>query len=572
MHQHQGRPDASSGNGVSRRSFLVLCGLGASASLVATLTAPAVTSFAAPQPSPIEMAAFQAQPQSGGDLVMANWDEPISLDPVNINGPGLNAMNMVYDRLVMVGKDATGNLQWFPALADSWEQAPDGLSYTFHLKPNVGFHDGTPFNAQAVQFNLDRATAPDVKGIFQINIAGPYDHTEVVDDLTAKVVLKQPFAPFMTAIADGFYGMVSPTAVQKYGQDYDHNPVGTGPFTFVEWADKSHVTVQNNPNYQWASSIFQHQGPAYLNSVSVRLIPDSTIRMTTVETGEVNVAVDIPPEELDRLRGDSNLTVIANPASGEPGWIEINTPHMPVDDARVRQAIMWTVNPVELSNVLYKGAYPPAYTPIQPGTFGHDDSLADVYPNRPDKSKAMDLLDQAGWTMGSNGIRQKNGQNLETTINIVSASIQALPIKMAELVQAELKDVGITFTPKQFDTAALFQELLAASEMMTYAWGTSPDPDSLRALLHSSFIGNSVTQRVGYRDPHLDQLLEQGSQEQDNTKRLGIYHDIQQLMMQQALTIPMWYRLDTFLTRSNVNGFIVEPYGYPQLYDAWMAS
>src|SRR5262249_31303435 len=155
---------------------------------------------------------------------------------------------------------------------------------------------------------------------------------------------------------------------------------------------------------------------------------------------------------------------------------------------------------------------------------------------------------------------------------IVSASIQALPIKMAELVQAELKDVGITFTPKQFDTAALFQELLAASEMMTYAWGTSPDPDSLRALLHSSFIGNSVTQRVGYRDPHLDQLLEQGSQEQDNTKRLGIYHDIQQLMMQQALTIPMWYRLDTFLTRSNVNGFIVEPYGYPQLYDAWMAS
>ena len=528
---------------------------------------PVAKPTAAPEAKPAAAAATPAEkPQQGGELILANWDEPISLDPVNINGPGLNAANLFYDRLVYLDKD----LKYHPGLAESWEIAPDGKTYTFKLKKTVKFHDGTPFNAQAVKYNFDRATQPGVKGIFSINIAGSYDHTDVVDDSTARVTLKQAFAPFMTAVADGFYGMVSPAAVDKFGKDFDRNPVGTGPFTFVEWQSKSHVAAKRNPDYNWGSTMFKHPGPPYLDKVSVRLIADSAIRMTTVETGEVHFAIDIPPEELDRLRKDPKLMVVSEPTRGDARWFEINTPYPPVDDVKVRQALLWTVSGEEIAKVLFKGAVPAARTPLAPGTFGYDESLNQIYP-KPDLDKARALLDEAGWKMGSDGIREKDGQKLEMTINIVSAGIQALPIKVCEIVQAQLREIGIQFTPKQFDTAALFQTLLEASEMMTYDGSRSPDPDILRSLLHSSFIGKSVSQRVGYKDAHLDELLERGAQELDSTKRAAIYKEIQETMLKQALVIPMWYGLNTYVGRANVRDLIVEPFAYPAVQDAWLA-
>ena len=148
-----------------------------------------------------------------------------------------------------------------PGLAEKWDISPDAKTYTFKLKKGVKFHDGTPFNGAAVKFTLDRVVDPATKAGQSHDQLGPYDHTEVVDDYTVKVVMKQPYAPLLTNM-NGYLGIVSPTAVQKMGMaEFARHPVGTGPFMFKEWVPKDHVTLVKNPDYNWGSSYLQAHRP-----------------------------------------------------------------------------------------------------------------------------------------------------------------------------------------------------------------------------------------------------------------------------------------------------------------------
>ena len=235
-------------------------------------------------------------------------------------------------------------------------------------------------------------------------------------------------------------------------------------------AAKSHVNVKKNPDYNWGSDLYKHQGRPSWTRVSVRLIADTATRMLTVETGEVHFEIDFPPEQTDRLKQNSKLIVITEESPGPAGKYDLNSAQPPLDDVRVRQALNWATNKDELCQVLFSNAFTPARTPLSPTTFGYDESLSSIYP-KTDVEKAKALLEDAGWKMGSDGIREKGGKKLEVTANIVSPGIQTLPIKWAELLQAQLREAGIQFTPKQFDTAALFATLTEGSEMVTFSPG-----------------------------------------------------------------------------------------------------
>ncbi len=586
---------------LSRRHFLLLSGVGGSAALLAACqpAAPPAAPTAAPSkpaeaqkpaepkptaapakpaeaPKPAEAAkpaeqkpvaaAPAVKPEPGGELIVAGWDEPISLDPAMTNVSGLTSSNLIYDTLVVQSNDG----KYHPALAESWELSPDGKSYTFKLKRGPKFHDGTPFNAQAMKFSLDRVTAPTAKANFTITLAGVYEATEVVDESTARVTLKQPYAPFLTALADGYFAMVSPTAVEKFGKDFDRNPVGSGPYIFQEWASKSHVAVKKNPEYAWGSSFYKHQGAGYPDRVSIRLIPDGRTRMATIETGEVHIAEEIPPDEVERLRTDPKVQVLAQVAPGTGWQLQINTTQPPTDELAVRQAIEYAVNQAELVKVLFKDAFKPSQSIIVPGTIGNTPTLSQVYGHNP--ANAREVLQQAGWAPGGDGIRAKGGKRLEVTIDIVSASIQTLPIKLAELLQAQFREVGIHLNIKQYDTAAIFAALNEGSQQMIYGRRAGPDPDVLRPLLHSAGIGKGPVQRTRYKDEQLDKLLEQGAQETDPAKRPAIYKDVQDIVFKQALLVPLWDFQVFVAARSNVQGLTLDPRGYLQLYDVWMAK
>jgi peptide/nickel transport system substrate-binding protein len=533
---------------LSRRRFLTIAGTGAG---IASL-----------RPG---KAAASETPRSGGQLVVATWDEPISLDPANTAAAGLNPVRLLYDTLVVQGPDFAPH----PGVAESWTVSPDGRAYTFRLKRSVRFHDGTPLDARAVKFSLDRATGPLAKANFTISLAGIYQATEVIDDRTARVLLTQPYAAFLDGLTEGYHAIVSPTSAAKYGRDFDRNPVGSGPYGFEEWISKSHVTLRRNPDYAWGPALFKHHGPPYADRVTFRLVPDSSTRLATLETGEVHVAEEIAPEEVERLTKDATLQMLSRVAPGTCAQLMINTTQPPLDDVRVRQALQCAVNQEELSRVLFRGALTPARALLAPGTLGHDPSLATAY--RTDSARAGALLDAAGWRLGPDGIRGRNGNRLEIPIHIVSASVQTLPGKVAELIQAQLGEVGVLLQIKQMDTAAIFALLRQAGQHMVLGWRAGSDPDVIRPLFHSSFFGKSPVARIRFKDEQLDQLLVRGAQELDRAKRQEIYGEIQRIVLGNALVVPLWNRHVFVGARATVRDLGLDARGALSLHDAWLA-
>jgi peptide/nickel transport system substrate-binding protein len=556
-----------------RRRLLGLVGAGASISLLAACQFPAAPSSTAAAPTTAPAAAAAGAPTVApastaaptGQLVIGPRDEIISLDPINSGGSqGPIATPLLYDTLIFQGDD--GKL--YPGLADSWEASADATTFTFKLKQGVKFHDGTPFNAEAVQFNLDRLAGPIKAGVY-ISIAGIYDHTEVVDQYTAKVVLNQPLAAFYFALCYGYAGMASPTAVQKYGADFDTHPVGTGPFIFVEWIPKTQVTYKRNPDYKWGSSRFKNTGAALIDTITTPLIPDQKTRLATLEKGELHIAQDINPGDLDRVKSNPDLYLVSKiPTVSRRGY-QPNAQTPPWNELAVRQAALLALDGAEISNIVYGGALPPTKSIFTPGTLGYDAAVETTYKTDRDKAKA--LLDAAGWMVGPDGVRVKDGKRLQFTFDIVGPSIIDTPTKIAEVAQAQLKQIGMDGQIKQYDTAAIFAAELAGNFGMDNGGNSGPDPDAYRAEFDSSLIGKNTKNLNRFNDPaispQLNKLLADGAQTLDHDKRDAIYRQVQDIILKNALVFPLMYNQAFWAVRKTAKNVVTDAMDNIQLND-----
>ncbi len=227
-----------------------------------------------------------ACPAEGGQLVVGLSWEPSKIDPHRTAAEnGVLPVMQACETLVIHA--ASGGYE--PYLAKSWEVSDDGLSYTFHLQEGVLFHDGTPFNAEAVKYNLDRIVDPNTQSEEAIGHLGPYESTEVVDENTAIVHLSSPFAALLDGLAVGWVCMVSPTAAQQWGTaDFQDHFVGTGPFIFKEWKRNEYILLEKNPSYWGGPAYFKHHGNACLDSVIFKFVGEDAVRTGTLETGEIH--------------------------------------------------------------------------------------------------------------------------------------------------------------------------------------------------------------------------------------------------------------------------------------------
>jgi peptide/nickel transport system substrate-binding protein len=539
-----------------RRRLLGLLGTGAAATSVGLSRRV----FADGSPS------GSGPPRSGGEIRVATWDEPISLDPANTAVAGLNPVRLMFDTLVTQRADSTPA----PGVAESWAISADGRAYTFKLKEHVRFQDGTPVDAQAVKFTLDRATSPQAKANFTISLDGIYQAADVRDELTVRIVLTAPYAPLLDALATGYYAIVSPTAVTKYGRDFDRQPVGSGPYRLREWAPKSHVTLERNDRYAWGAPVFKHRAAPYPDQLTFRLVPDAPTRLATLETGEVHAAEEIPPDDVEWVSKRPTLRVLRQVVPGTSAQLMLNTTRPPLDDVRVRRAVLAAVNQDALTQILFRDALTPARTPLAPGTLGFDERLRASY--RFDATRARTLLDEAGWNLGAAGLRVRNGQPLELSIHIVSTTIQALPAKVAEVIQAQLRDVGMTLSIKQMDTASLFALLRQGGQQIVLGWRGGTDPDVMRPLFHSAFFGKSPVARILFKDERLDHLLVSGAQELNRARRQVIYREAQEIVLRNALVVPLWNRHALVGTSSRLRDLALDAQGNLSLYDAWLAE
>jgi peptide/nickel transport system substrate-binding protein len=488
----------------------------------------------------------------------------LTLSPSGID-PHLNAsseltipLRSVYDTLVF---EDPVNGGFVPGLASSWSISPNGLTYTFVLRTDVHFHDGTPFNAQAVKDNLDYTLNPDHHSQKAIYMLGPFLEVEVLDEYTVAFHLSEPFAPLMDSLSQVYLGMASPEALQTWGPtEYQFHQVGTGPYRFIEYIPNDHITLRANPDYTWGPSVY-HEAQAQIDEIVFRFYVDEATRALALESGEVDVIGEVPAHDAARLVESGRFTLYGMPIPGQPLQFLFNTLRSPTDDVLVRTALIQSVNRPSLVDTLFGILSPVAEGPLSASTFGFSPDYP--YPEY-DFEAASDLLDDAGWQdLDGDGVRSRDGSDLELLLVV---PLWGSNPEVGQLVAAAWEALGAEVT---IEVAPGFGRLKEAQTAGEYnAIGINffgADPDLLRSFFSSSGLYNWT----GIDDQDLDQLLLLASREWlDRDMRGEFYAQVAEVLRDEALILPLRDYVNVILTNVRVSGLHFSAQGWsPFLID-----
>ena len=510
MRQHERTGRAGK---VSRRRFLQgALGAGAGVAL-GPYVGPAVRRVAAAAPADTLRYAFAS--------------EPPSLDP-HATGSIWSFRSVLAMCDTLTWQDGKGTVG--PGLATQWTNSRDGRLWTFKLRPGVVFHDGTPLDAAAVKFNLDRIVELKNAGLGQI---AEYESAEVVDPTTVRVKTKNPYAPFLAGLAHGFTGMVSPAAVRKLGAQFAVGPVGSGPYVFKEWVRQDRLALVRNGAYAWSPPGLPPSGKAPVPNILIRFISEEATRVSALERDEADVIENVPAQEVGRLQKSGKYRISRVLQTGAPWHINLNVKKAPTDDLRVRQAIIHAVDQQAIVDTLFFGIGKPAYGPLTRATFGYDPAVETMYKHDPARAKR--LLEEAGWKMGADGTREKDGKKLRVIFQVIAAGGYD---STATMVQTQLQAVGIQVDLRLLERARMFSDANKGEHNLGLKFWLTADPEFLRLHFRSTNIGNWNWSM--YNEPSMDALLDEGASTLDLTKRAKIYSDIQRRIMREALLVPLF--------------------------------
>ncbi len=463
-------------------------------------------------------AAAQTPP---GVLVVAQIAEPQSLDPHAVTAVNdFRILVNLYEGLV---RYAPGTLEVEPALAESWAISEDGLTYEFELRDGVSFHDGTPFNAEAVVFNfermLDEAHPFHDTGPFPLSFFfSAVSDVEAVGDLTVRFTLDEPYAPFLSNLAYPTGLIVSPSAVREHGRDYGRNPVGTGPYRFARWQTNRQVALQRNDAY-W-------DGAPALAGVVFRPITDANTRVAEMLSGGIDLMVEVPPDNLALFR-DGTGFVVHEQAGPHLWFLILNTREGPFSDRRVRQAVNYAIDKRALVEDVLQGTATIAAGPT-PAAFdwAYNDAL-EPYPHDPQRARA--LLAEAGY-----------GEGVQITFYVTEGGSGMLdPIPMGTAIQADLREVGIDARIETYEWNSYLERvnpgLAGKADMAQMAWMTN-DPDTLPflALRSDAWPEHDGFNSGYYSNPEVDALLERARVSTDLAERAALYRQMQAIVHDDA--------------------------------------
>jgi peptide/nickel transport system substrate-binding protein len=351
-------------------------------------------------------------------------------------------------------------------------------------------------------------------------------------------------------------GIVSPTAVQKLGADFSRAPVGTGPYRFVEWKTNTHVILERSPDY-WGDK-------APLDRVVFKVVPEEGARMIALQTGDADMVLFPSPAQLPALRRDPRYAV--HEVTGlRVVFVGMHAGLPPLDDVRVRQAILHAVDRKTILDNIMEGSAVAAQGVLAPGVFGFKDMQLDqAYPF--DRARARALLAQAGWSPGPDGIMQKGGQRLSLTW-IAARGRYPKDGEITEVVQAMLKEVGIEARVEFREWATVFTQFRGNplnQHLFTLGWVTATvDADfSLYPLFHSKQVPPTGWNTSRYVNPRVDALVEQARRSLSPPERERFYGEVQDILVKEMVWIPVYNTKEIVVTRAHVKGFAVHPVEY----------
>ncbi len=497
-------------------------------------------------------AAAAAAPQK--TLVFACEAEPSQLDPhISNTWNTFRILTHMFESFVVqdLTKDKVDRPPIVPALATNWTVSKDGKVYSFTLRKGVKFHDGTPWNAEAAKFNLDRMTNPNFQYFNKISAGkmgwmwGDLDKYEVVDEYTFKITLKQPNSEFLRRLTQGGAGapvMISPESVKKWGNDeVTNHPVGTGPFKFVERVYGEKVVLEKNPGYWDPKRIPK------IDRWIIRGINEVATRELVLQNGEVDIIATPSPDSVDFLASKGFRIVKGPVPTIYVLWLNFKEPYF--QDVRVRQAVAMAIDRVGMAKYLKRGLAQPAYGILNFAGPGYDPKFRDY---QYDPIQAKKLLAEAGfpngfetrmdWTLGGGG-------DVNTQLD-------------AEWLQRDLAKIGIKSKIELFDNNTYWDMMAKGMRpgtgFMSVSWGESAffwlDIVIAKAALPPNGYNSGY-----YENPKIDELLSKARSaltEQEQVKNL---REIQTIIAKDAAFIPYFTSVQVYAMSPKVKGFILGP-------------
>ncbi len=452
-------------------------------------------------------AAFAAK-----DLVVGIPANLTGLDPADLNdNASQSAARLMFEGLYNLDE----HMKLQPQLAESYEATEDAKEFTFHLRKGITFHDGTPFNAEAVKFSFDRAGNPE-NHLKRQSLYVMIDHTDVVDNYTVRVVLKYPFGAFVNDIAHPGALIVSPRAVQQYGKEVTRHPSGTGPYEFVSWTADT-LKLKKNEHY-W------QPGLPKIDSITYRSVPENGARIAMLQAGEAQFIYPVPPELIASLQTSPTIQVFDEP-SIFTRYIALNNMRKPFNDVRVRQALNYAVNKEAFIKVVFNGHADPMDSPVP--------ALLPFYKKQGfyayDPAKAKTLLAEAGYPNG-----------FESTL---TGSSDTLAQRGMQFIQQQLAAVGVKINVEPLEagvlTAKLFnvQKPEDATIIMFYGGWSSSTGDAdwgMRPMLYTKSFPPVLANFAWYSNPTTDAAIEAGLATTDPAKRTDAYAKAQEQVWKDA--------------------------------------
>ena len=538
------------------------------------LQRPVQIAFAALLFSSVSSGAIMAQdqPVQGGTLVYLEQQAHTNLyPPAGGFYPNSGILNQITDKLTWQNP---ATLEIEPWLAESWEINADATEYVFKLRPGVTFSDGTPLDAAAVAKNFDVFGLGDRERGYPVAEAiNNYEASEVIDPLTVKFTFKAPAPGFLQATSVIGSGIVAPSVLEgPYDELGDATRIiGSGPFVVESEVLGQSLTLKAREDYNWGPPNIGHTGRAYLDAIQFIVTPEDSVRIGALLAGQADFIRQIQAYDEPQVEAQGYL-IHSAPTRGVNNNVTFRPENPLVSDIRVRQALTAATNSEEIVSTLFSAHYPRATSVIASTAQGYVD-LSDKLAFDPDRARA--LLDEAGWAVGADGIREKDGVKLE--LSAYESLPQPQNRATLQLLSQQWAAVGVKLNVLAGDSGSATQDNLDPLKTpIRPAMVGRADPDVIKSNFYPT-NRDSLLQKGGtnpnatWEDPALNELLLAIASEPDSSKRLELTGEVQGYLLDQAYVIPIFEEPQVFAGAPYVQGIGFDAVARPSFYNVWLA-
>lgn len=487
------------------------------------------------------------EPEEGGTVTIGLISDPVAFMTTHSTDTTSGAVeDMVYNQLVRIDEE----IEIQPELATDWDISDDGLTYTFNLVDDVYFHDGEPLTAEDVEFTFNIFIDEDYTGP-RAGYFSSVESVEALDDTTVEFQLSEVDARLIANVGFGImpkHLLEDIPAAELEESDFSRNPIGSGPFVFEEWADGQYLQLTANEDY-W-------EGAPHLDRITMSIVGDQNAAMAQLEAGDIDITI-IPATDFSTAEAwdEEGIIDLRSTLGFQYNYMGFNMDRDMFSDKETRQAITHAIDREAIIGQVGQGQGEVAHGPVSPLSWAYNEDMPQF---EFDQDKARELLAEAGWEEGSDGILERDGERFEFTLSTNSGN--QIREDVAVIIQSMLNDVGIDVTPEYVEWGAFLDQIQPPNwdfDAVILGWGLATDPDP-SALWHSKEYEQGQN-NVNYRNDEVDALIESNIGIVDEEERAEVLQEIFSLIAEDQPYTFLYYPNDLKAVPTNLEGFIHHP-------------